>query len=333
MSKIQELRENPDNIINLVNVLALFAPDVKNKTKYIETLVRIFHNDVTIQEETLNKKIQDFGFSQEEVTNLNKVEKIYLTILLNEQENRDAFMKYIEFCLYNEKNAIENNDLQSYKSFKQIFAEHKKAKDKDEQKTLEKQVIKLLDDDRWLVVIPLTYEASLKYGANTKWCTASTEYPTHYESYTKKGILIYCINKKNNDKYAGYCEIKSYGTGKDISFWNAADTKIDGLSCGFSAEVIKIFHDEFKLDDPKSASKMMTVEQFRKKALGTIDANPKKTKTAKSIRDEYATMSGGTATISMPGSEPEPATNEAADYSEIYNTIVEYMGGRGRRNG
>lgn len=326
MSKIQDLKDKPDNNVNIVNVLSLFAPDVKNKTKYIETLTRVFHNDIILDPDILGKKTKDFNFTQEQLDELNKLEKVYLTVLLSQQENRDAFLKFVEFCHFNEKNALENNDLQSYKSFKDVFAEHKKIKDKEEQKMLEKQVIKLLDDDEWLMIIPLTYESSLKYGSSTKWCTASTDYPSHYESYTKKGVLIYCINKRQKTKYAGYCEIKSYGGSKEISFWNSADSKVDGLSCGFSAEALKIFHEQFKLGEPNN-TKIQTIEQLRKKALGTT--KPSVGKKPVFTKEEYVAMSGMTANMGV-APEPEPATNEAADYTEIYNTIVNYMGGRNR---
>lgn len=325
MSKIQDLKDKSDNNINIINVLSLFAPDVKNKTKYIETLARVFHNDIILNPDILAKKTKDFGFTEEQFNSLNKLEKVYLTVLLNEEENRDAFMKFVEFCEYNEKNALGNSDLQSYKSFKDVFAEHKKVKEKKEQKMLEKQVIKLLDDDEWLMVIPLTYESSLKYGSNTKWCTASTEYPSHYESYTKKGVLIYTINKKQKTKYAGYCEIKSFGGSKDISFWNSADSKVDGLSCGFSAEALKVFHEQFKLSEPNNTN-IQTIEQLRKKALGTTKASIGKKPSFE--KEEYTSMSGSTANMGM--AEPAPPTNEAADYTEIYNTIVNYMGGRNR---
>ena len=36
-------------------------------------------------------------------------------------------------------------------------------------------------DYDWLMLIPLTYQASCKYGANTQWCVASRDTDTHFK--------------------------------------------------------------------------------------------------------------------------------------------------------
>lgn len=62
--------------------------------------------------------------------------------------------------------------------------------------------IKLIDNDEILAVVPLTVEASCKYGANTKWCTAARG-NNHFKSYEKR--LIYVILKKyNREQYGSY---------------------------------------------------------------------------------------------------------------------------------
>jgi len=64
--------------------------------------------------------------------------------------------------------------------------------------------IKLLDDDNYLIVVPLTDRASQKYGAFSKWCTAvpgsgaSIEgSDTNIEGSDTK--LVYVLNKKQQD--------------------------------------------------------------------------------------------------------------------------------------
>ena len=63
-------------------------------------------------------------------------------------------------------------------------------------KELSKQTHKLYEDNEWLVIKPMSYQASLKYGASTKWCTVSNDSSEYYFKYSKRGILIYSINKK-----------------------------------------------------------------------------------------------------------------------------------------
>ena len=63
------------------------------------------------------------------------------------------------------------------------------------QKLLEKEVQKIVEEDEWLVVRPLTVESSLTYGAGTKWCTASRHNKEYFYRYSRNGVLFYVINK------------------------------------------------------------------------------------------------------------------------------------------
>jgi hypothetical protein len=93
-------------------------------------------------------------------------------------------------------------------------------------KELEGQVIKEYEDDKWLVVRPLTFQASSKYGASTRWCTTYQKEKQYFEKYWQNGILVYFINKVTGYKFAGY---KSLKDGNELSFWNAEDQRIDYL--------------------------------------------------------------------------------------------------------
>lgn len=71
---------------------------------------------------------------------------------------------------------------------------------------------KIYSDENWDVFKINTFEASKKYGANTKWCITGKESGwidgdkpenIHWKSYTENGIKFYFyIDKKNNKKYA-----------------------------------------------------------------------------------------------------------------------------------
>ena len=60
---------------------------------------------------------------------------------------------------------------------------------------------KIYQDSNWLLLHIKTREASCYYGANTTWCTASTESKNFFDSYNSYGPLIIIIDKKNNRKY------------------------------------------------------------------------------------------------------------------------------------
>ena len=65
----------------------------------------------------------------------------------------------------------------------------------EEQKPKNASRIKLLEDDKWLVVVPLTHAASCSYGAHSNWCV-STSNSSYFGNYTQNGLLIFFIDKK-----------------------------------------------------------------------------------------------------------------------------------------
>ncbi len=53
--------------------------------------------------------------------------------------------------------------------------------------------VKLYEDDKILVVVPLTHKSSCKYGAHTTWCTATPSNDENFNDYFENGILVYFI--------------------------------------------------------------------------------------------------------------------------------------------
>ena len=85
---------------------------------------------------------------------------------------------------------------EQFKSF--INQKQTVSKQKEDVKFSTKDATKVFENDTVLVLIPNTWEASKKYGANTKWCTASKETDEHFEEYTKEeNIALYYILPKN----------------------------------------------------------------------------------------------------------------------------------------
>ena len=101
-----------------------------------------------------------------------------------------------------QKRRAEKSDTQSGKGQKPVMTSYKPRRES----ILRKKVItekikvepyeftKLFDDDKFLLVIPHTYEASCKYGANTKWCTTSKD-DTMFKKHNRVGSLGYLIIK------------------------------------------------------------------------------------------------------------------------------------------
>lgn len=58
----------------------------------------------------------------------------------------------------------------------------------------------LFENDKWLLIRPLTFEAELKYGKSTKWCTAGVNSKNTFYSYMANGYLYIIIDKTLPDK-------------------------------------------------------------------------------------------------------------------------------------
>lgn len=64
----------------------------------------------------------------------------------------------------------------------------------------EKEIDKFYEDDKWLVIIPETKDASCFYGKGTEWCTASLG-RNYFDEYNNMGALFIAINKSDQQAY------------------------------------------------------------------------------------------------------------------------------------
>lgn len=88
----------------------------------------------------------------------------------------------------------------------------------------------LIDNDEYLMLIPKTYRANMKYGASTKWCTVTSNDESTFNRYSKTGLLVYVISKTITDgncpKIAIYCDYAKNSMSGEIDVWNVKDAKI-----------------------------------------------------------------------------------------------------------
>lgn len=250
MSKIKELKTNSQNILNLVDVLELFSPD--KKSKYTDTLLRLMRNTGTLDEHIMEIKtnlISKFDFIR--MDDLNKFSDIQIMLsfrFLDSFFNFEDLVSFKKFCDYNERGLISQNDLSTYKSFDDVLNQLSMAELKASTKQMENQIVKLMDTDEWLVIRPLTYLASKKYGANTKWCTTSEGNSEYFIKYSTKGVLIYCINKITGYKVASFYSLDKKDP--EFSFWNQKDTRVDSLDTELTDEIRLLIQSVSK--DPKA---------------------------------------------------------------------------------
>jgi hypothetical protein len=121
---------------------------------------------------------------------------------------------------------MDDKDISSakYHTYGDIERAILKAQTVKEEKTFvrDEHVIVLDETDDFIFLTPITHRGSLKYGANTRWCTAAKHDEHTFNRYIKNGFLTYLISK--NDKVH-----KNYAK---IAFWS------EEISAPFSGEVI-----------------------------------------------------------------------------------------------
>ena len=87
-------------------------------------------------------------------------------------------------------------DINSYDDSFLLFDLMEAIKKLPSKSDIKKEGIKLLDNEYWSVIVPLTYRASCAYGAGTRWCTTAKEGPAQFDRYqTRISSLFYFIPK------------------------------------------------------------------------------------------------------------------------------------------
>lgn len=219
MSRLDKLKEqHPELNVPLIDMLVKVDPTKTYKyTEFLIKMVKHYFADNDAPDIGLNIAIEILGTENVELLN--------------------------EFETHSKANRIENKDISSYKNWLEIKESVDDAKEVLRLKELEKQVNKLYEDDEWLVVIPLSFEASKSYGSSTKWCTTQEQ---HWRSYYKEYKLIYIINKLSNEKYAISREKeKDY----NIQAWLSNDDETSPLLIPIPKEIMSILIDELRKNE------------------------------------------------------------------------------------
>ena len=250
MSRLDELKKQyPELNVTMFDMMARL--DASKSYKYLPLMCKIFgsrfnpkklwgKNDypggmLEIQAMLINKGISTDG--------LNDGEMYYMANYFAEHFSTDTYSTLKEFMDYMDKGHIENKDVSTYKDLEDIRGAVTLASMKELTKDLEGQVIKEYEDEKWVVVRPLTFSSSAKYGASTRWCTTYQKEKNYFEKYWRRGILVYFINKQTGYKFAGY---KGIDGDSEFSFWNAEDSRVDYLDIDADDYLFPIVRKIFK---------------------------------------------------------------------------------------
>jgi hypothetical protein len=199
MSKIDELRVKYPSVTK-VSFEKFVEADKTPTKKYLDYMLKIWST----------RDIQPVSITSTKITQLVKLFDELLPFITN----KDIYsVDYSNFSTLSK--VVDNAEIaRDEKSF--VRKEH---------------VNVLMENDDYMLVQPKTHKGSLKYGANTRWCTASKKDPEVFKRYNRNGFLVYLIDKtgtkqKNYEKIALYMEYHSRPLNDYISFFNAYDTSV-----------------------------------------------------------------------------------------------------------
>jgi hypothetical protein len=215
MSKVEELR--------------------KNYSRITETTFNKFANgDDTSTKKYLKYMLDSWMLKLNGYTSIPSAE-----ILISQVKLFDSLLPY-----------NPNKDIysQEYRRFSDLTNSNINISKIKEEKTFnrDEHISVIYEDDDILFLIPKTFKGSLKYGANTKWCTAGRS-ETTFNSYARTGALAYLIDKKNEkkgnfNKLAFYCNGKNLILSGGIEIFNQVDTRVshesDLFGNGWDEEMI-----------------------------------------------------------------------------------------------
>lgn len=244
MSKIDGIKEQyPHLDISILDVLKKF--DISGTNKYLPLFCKIFKKKFDYQtmvyenrssEDVLlesYEELNDIGFEPNSFS-ANEIFMVFHLLEIFRKHELKTFKKFMELS---EKKLIDNKDITSFKDYDEIENAVSLAEIKNLNKELAKSVITEHEDDNWLIIRPLTHEASKKYGATTRWCTSSEKDIETFKRYWRDGILVYFINKKTGIKVGGFKSLKEK---EGYTFWTAADDRVDFLCSELDEYLIPI---------------------------------------------------------------------------------------------
>lgn len=249
MSRLNELKKQyPELNITMLDVLSRL--DKSGTYKYLPLICKIFgkrwsfdaqvyKNERDQFREDMKIHLDNKGIISDDLTD----SSLYVHYRFADEFVHEHFETMNQFIKLMELNQVENNDVTSYKNIDEVRSAVTLASMKVWEKELENQSHKEYEDKKWLIVRPLTFSSSCKYGASTRWCTTYKNEKQYFEKYWRRGILIYFINKETGYKVAGF---KALDGDTEFSFWNAEDQRVDFLEISFDDYLYSIIRSIFK---------------------------------------------------------------------------------------
>lgn len=158
------------------------------------------------------------------------VEEIYMDYEYSLTECfEEVYFYFNKWMLYKSQNLITKDILaQNPNSLFKIVDEVEENK---KRKELEKEIDKVYENDRWLVIRVKSEEASCKYGSETQWCISAKKSDNRFTGfgYSENNFIYFVIDKKEkNDPedtlYKMAILVNKYSNKTEV--WDATDNQL-----------------------------------------------------------------------------------------------------------
>jgi hypothetical protein len=206
MARVKDLKtQNPNYTIDVIDVLATMDPSKSNK--YLPFMIKCTAEWV----EWINNELRNETF-------------------------KEMFEVIKDFEDLSQRNLLDNKDIYSYESNQDIIEAVKTAKEKITRSEVKKKETEVLyEDERWLIVFPLSTRSSNLYGKATKWCVASEDhnYGRYFKQYTENGVLVYVIDKSvkeseaRNNIFSKVAFHNDRNKSDGVTIWDVVDAQMN----------------------------------------------------------------------------------------------------------
>jgi hypothetical protein len=247
---IKKIKKENDYLnISLIDMISKFDPS--ETKKYTQFLVNILKKEL---------KEREFGFYLDKRDNVEKQvkadsieNKLSRLICCDYLFGKINIENFLELCSLMDRGLVEENDISKYNSWDMVEEQLYHAKNREAFKKAKKEIKVIYENDDYLILKPLTHQASCAYGYNTKWCTAMINDPEYFYNHSK-GVLIYVMDKKQNQKFGFYKELPedgprlepNFGGNEDLTFkiYNEKDDRIDSFQTGIPRDILELIANE-----------------------------------------------------------------------------------------
>ena len=125
--------------------------------------------------------------------------------------------------------SLEEKDINKYSfaGLRNAIQSHKETSKSQQNKFDSSGAKKLYEDSNILIVKPLTYEASCKYGSGTRWCTTMANTPTYFNQYTSgHDQSLYYVILKKFDRSNKFYKIAIHKKPGEETWYDATDERM-----------------------------------------------------------------------------------------------------------